>query len=93
MSTLEDKVALVTGGSSGIGRATALAFASHGARVVVSDIDARGGEETVVAAGRPHGHSRRSRGSGAFSVLGRSFAHHRPSRCRRWRVGRSVSFA
>lgn len=47
MSTFENKVALVTGGSSGIGRATALAFASHGARVVVSDIDGRGGEETV----------------------------------------------
>jgi NAD(P)-dependent dehydrogenase (short-subunit alcohol dehydrogenase family) len=47
MGTFENKVALVTGGSSGIGRATALAFASEGARVVVSDVDSRGGEETV----------------------------------------------
>jgi NAD(P)-dependent dehydrogenase (short-subunit alcohol dehydrogenase family) len=47
MGTFESKVALVTGGSSGIGRATALAFASEGARVVVSDVDSRGGEETV----------------------------------------------
>jgi NAD(P)-dependent dehydrogenase (short-subunit alcohol dehydrogenase family) len=47
MGQLQDKVALVTGGSSGIGRATALAMASQGARVVVSDVDARGGEETV----------------------------------------------
>jgi len=33
---LEEKVALVTGGSEGIGRATALAFAQHGARVVIA---------------------------------------------------------
>jgi len=42
-----DKVALVTGAGSGIGRATSLAFARDGARVVVSDVDAKGGEETV----------------------------------------------
>lgn len=43
------KVALVTGGAAGIGRATALAFAAAGARVVVSDIDEKGGEVTVLA--------------------------------------------
>lgn len=43
------KVALVTGGAAGIGRATALAFASAGAQVVVSDIDTKGGEVTVLA--------------------------------------------
>src|SRR5687768_12635296 len=43
------KVALVTGAASGIGRATALAFAREGARVVVADRDARGGEETTAA--------------------------------------------
>jgi NAD(P)-dependent dehydrogenase (short-subunit alcohol dehydrogenase family) len=42
-----DKVAIVTGGSGGIGRATALAFARRGAKVVVADIDVSGGEETV----------------------------------------------
>jgi NAD(P)-dependent dehydrogenase (short-subunit alcohol dehydrogenase family) len=44
---LRGKVALVTGGASGIGRSTALAFATVGARVVVADVDAGGGEATV----------------------------------------------
>ena len=43
----QDKVALVTGGSSGIGRATALAFARGGAKVAVADLNIVGGEETV----------------------------------------------
>lgn len=41
------KIALVTGAASGIGRASALAFAREGARVVVADLAADGGEETV----------------------------------------------
>lgn len=36
MSMLDNKVAIVTGGSSGIGRATALGLARHGARVIVT---------------------------------------------------------
>ncbi|WP_068827756.1 SDR family oxidoreductase [Pseudomonas sp. BMS12] len=41
------KVALVTGGAAGIGRATAQAFAAEGLQVVVSDVDVAGGEGTA----------------------------------------------
>jgi NAD(P)-dependent dehydrogenase (short-subunit alcohol dehydrogenase family) len=44
---LKNKVAIITGAGSGIGRASALMFAKEGAKVVVSDIDDRGGQETV----------------------------------------------
>jgi NAD(P)-dependent dehydrogenase (short-subunit alcohol dehydrogenase family) len=43
----ENKVALVTGAGSGIGRAVAQTFAREGAKVVVADISTEGGEETV----------------------------------------------
>lgn len=46
---LTGKVALVTGGGSGIGRAAALIFAREGARVAVADYAVEGGEETVRA--------------------------------------------
>ena len=46
---LEGKAILVTGGGSGIGRATAIACAAAGARVVVADIGVAQGEETVSA--------------------------------------------
>jgi len=48
---LADRIALVTGGGSGIGRAICLLFASEGARVVVNDIDSAAAEATVKAMG------------------------------------------
>src|SRR5690242_20666285 len=43
LGALRDKVAIVTGGASGLGRATALALAEAGVEVVVADVDADGG--------------------------------------------------
>jgi len=44
---LENKVAIITGGGSGIGRMAAHLFAKEGAKVVVADVNEKGGEETV----------------------------------------------
>jgi len=46
---LPGKVAIVTGAASGIGAATAVRFAAEGARVVVNDVDAAGGERVAEA--------------------------------------------
>jgi len=45
---LENKVTVITGAGSGIGKETALLFAKEGAKVVVADVNEKAGEETVV---------------------------------------------
>jgi NAD(P)-dependent dehydrogenase (short-subunit alcohol dehydrogenase family) len=47
MKMLENKVAIVTGGGSGIGKAIAILYASEGAKIMVSDVDEKGGNEAV----------------------------------------------
>jgi 3-oxoacyl-[acyl-carrier protein] reductase len=49
-TNLQDKVVLITGGASGIGRATALGFAAEGARLALADIDAHGLAEVALEA-------------------------------------------
>lgn len=44
---LQNKIAIITGAGSGIGRAIALAFVKEGARVVVADYSEQGGKETI----------------------------------------------
>jgi 3(or 17)beta-hydroxysteroid dehydrogenase len=47
MGQVEDKVAIVTGGASGIGAASAATLAREGAKVVVTDVDDAGGQAVV----------------------------------------------
>jgi len=55
MGQLEDKVAIVTGGASGIGAACAATLAREGAKVVVTDLDNPGGQTVVDKIGNAGG--------------------------------------
>jgi len=52
---MKNKVALITGAAAGIGRATAILFAKQGAKVVISDVDKKGLEETEKMIGEEGG--------------------------------------
>ena len=56
MKRLEGKVAIVTGGASGMGRATVMRFLADGAKVVVADLNEANGAETLAVA-RAQGHA------------------------------------
>jgi NAD(P)-dependent dehydrogenase (short-subunit alcohol dehydrogenase family) len=49
MGKLQNKIAIVTGGGSGIGRGCAIAFAAEGASVIAADVDSKGASETCEA--------------------------------------------
>jgi meso-butanediol dehydrogenase / (S,S)-butanediol dehydrogenase / diacetyl reductase len=66
---LEHKIALVTGGATGIGRAIALRFAQEGARVVVADINDAAGEATAAEAGGIYVHCDTSQPEDARAVV------------------------
>ena len=58
MTRLAGKVAIVTGGASGMGRATVMRFLADGAKVVVADLNEANGAETLaVAKAQGHGDS------------------------------------
>ena len=81
MKEFEGKVALVTGAASGIGESIALLYADYGAKVVVSDIDDTGGQETVDAIKKADGeaifvHADVSKPEDCMSLVGHVLARY-----------------
>ena len=54
MPDLDGKVAVITGGGSGIGRATTQLFAAEGAQVIILDLDADSASQTLTSLNGPH---------------------------------------
>jgi len=73
--TFAGKVAVVTGGASGLGRATAVAFAEGGAKILVADVDDRGGQETVDLAGAAGGEALFATQCGGCHKVGDGTSH------------------
>src|SRR2546429_416846 len=55
---LKDRVAIITGAASGVGRAASVRFAAAGARVLVADVNDEGGRKTVAEIRARGGHAR-----------------------------------
>ena len=72
MGRLDGKVALITGGGGGIGRATAIRFAEEGATVVVTDIDISLGDESAKLAKEAAGNAG---GDAVFMEMDLSLIH------------------
>ena len=69
MSRLAGKVAAVTGGASGMGRATVMRFLADGAKVVVADLNEANGAETLAVA-KAQGHGDSVLGGDLFEAVG-----------------------
>src|SRR4029453_2194156 len=83
MKEFEGKVALITGGGSGIGRATAMAFAREGAQVVIGNRNLERGEETVSMIRGPGGTARSRRTDVTIAADVEALVEHAVETCGR----------